>query len=795
MTRTDRGDGPQGPQRTCSQAEPSPADSSPSRAFAAGLLATRSLATSPRAVDSLAPSYLAANSFTNGSLAASSLAAIALLVGAGSALAASPAQQSLEPTYTYLDAPRALTVDPTGFVVQHSFPEAHLVELVLDKFSVDATVTPWHVAGTAWVELPVPLQTTRDVAEYVSALGWEQGVSFASPRFLDDRGNALVATQDLLVAFESSVGEVLAEQLLVPYGTVLEYEPAGLVDTYRVRTEFVDGFDVLAAAEALASLPETRWCDPDFQLEVRADQMPNDPLYPSQWSLRNTGQLGGPGGYDLDAPAAWTVTTGVDTVVVGVLDDGVQQDHPDLMQVPGVDFTGSGSGGGPATACDRHGTAVAGCIAAGMNNGLGTTGIAPGVRVQSLKVFTTTTVCNGQGAFQVSWFLNALEHCRVNDVRVTNTSLGFAPVTSITQKFDSTRAAGIVHFASAGNSAGAIGYPAEVPSVNAVGSIDPDGDRSAFSCFGPALAFAAPGQTVWTTDRTDADGFAGADYTTLSGTSFASPFVAGVAALVLSVDSTLTAAEVESALATTTLDLGPLGHDDDFGYGLVRAGGAVQWTQSGLAAKFAPTIAALDPSAVPVLAPDASGTLTILGTNLTNVSGVRLGGTTLANADVTIVDDGQIDLRYTRLPSLGLVDVEVIHAGGTEVSTVTSISVAAPTIDLTDSGGVGLDRAQGVELFVASASNDFYYLIGSLVHQPTLVPGIIASDLGGGDFAQLHLLAMGSIPPNLGHARQLVSILNLPLGLDLHFQAGLVEFAAPALPLITTGVQSGTILF
>jgi subtilisin family serine protease len=765
MTRTDRGDGTRGPQ----------GDVRPLAEASGGPVRAASRAR----VRPLAAAVLAVGFAAHGS----------------SALAASASQQSLEPTYTYQGSTRALTIDPTGFVVQHSFPEAHLVELVLDKFSVDATVTPWHVAGTAWVALPPSLRTTRDVVELVNAIGWEQGVTFASPRFVDARGDALVATKDLLVAFEPGVGAVLAEQLLVPYGEVLQHEPAGLEDTYLVRTEFVDGFGVLAAAEALASLPETRWCDLDFQLEVRLDQVPNDPLYPSQWSLRNTGQLGGPGGYDLDAPAAWAVTTGVDTVVVGVLDDGVQQDHPDIMQVPGVDFTGSGSSGGPATACDRHGTAVAGCIAAGMNNGLGTTGVAPGVRVQSLKVFTTTTVCNGQGAFQVSWFLNALEHCRTNDVRVTNTSLGFAPVTSITQKFDSTRAAGIVHFASAGNSAGAIGYPAEVASVNAVGSIDPDGDRSAFSCFGPALAFAAPGQTVWTTDRTGADGFAGADYTTLSGTSFASPFVAGVAALVLSVDPALTAAEVESALATTAMDLGPLGRDDDFGYGLVRAGGAVQWTQSGLAAKFAPTIAALDPSAVPVLAPDASGTLTILGTNLTNVSGVRLGGTTLPYADVTIVDDGQIDVRYTRLPSLGLVDVELIHAGGSVLSTVNSIVVASPTIDLTDSGSVGLDRSAGVELFVASSSYDFYYLIGSLVHQPTLVPGIIDSDLGGGDMAQLHLLAMGSIPPDLGHARQLVSILNLPLGLDLHFQAGIVEFAAPALPLITTGVQSGTISF
>jgi len=697
--------------------------------------------------------------------------------------------------YTHDGESRALAVDTGAIVVRHAFDDAALVAVPLAKVGVTTAVHAWYLPDAAAVEVPPAERSPREVHALVTDLAVEDGIAFASPRLLDPDGNALVLTNELLVAFEPTVGDVLARQLLLPYGEVLERDPAGLAGTYLVRTEFRSGYDVLAASEVLAARPETRWCDPNFLLEVTRDHVPNDPLFPSQWALSNSGQLGGPGGFDLDAPDAWDLTTGDASIVVAVLDDGVQQDHPDLSQLPGVDFTGSGTNGGPDTACDRHGTAVAGCIAAGIDNGIGTTGVAPGVRVQGLKVITTSTVCNGQGVFQTSWFLDALEHCRTSGVRVTNTSLGFAPVTAITSKFASTRDEGIVHFASSGNSGGAIGYPASAPAVNAVGAIAADGTLASFSCFGSEQAFVAPGQVVWTIDRSGTDGYAGADYTTLSGTSFASPFTAGVAALVLSVDATLSAAEVETVMANTALDLGASGHDAAFGHGLVRAGAAVHAASASVVANTPPSIAAVTPGAAPVLVPDGGGTLSILGANLTSATGVRLGGTTLDPSDVTVVDDGRIDLRYTRLPWLGPVDLEVLHAGGAELAQVTSEPVSAPTLDLTDSWPDGLDRSFGMQVHVASQPGDLVYLIGSLVHAPTPVPGIIDCALGGGDVLQLHLLSVTSVSPVTGTSFVLVPIAGLPLGLDVHLQGGIVAIAMPALPLLPTNVQSGTVQF
>lgn len=725
---------------------------------------------------------------------------VAFVFGAALALTgAARAATASDWSYTYAGAERALALDHERFVVRHTFADAALVEVPLAKVGLVTGpmggVLPWHVPGTASVSVPPGLSDPARLVETIAAVAVEDGIVFASPRLVDADGNGLVPTDELLVAFDATVGHVLARQILLPYGEVIERNPGGLADTYRVRTEFRCGFDVLAAARALSERPETLWCDPNFMLEVARAHVPNDPLFPSQWSLANTGQMGGPGGFDLDAPSAWDITTGSASIVVAVLDDGVEQNHPDLSQVPGADFTGSGTGGGPAQPCDRHGTAVAGCIAAGIDNGLGTTGVAPNARVMGLKVFTTSSVCNGQGAFQVNWFLDALEHCRANGVRVTNTSLGFAPMTSITQKFDTTRAEGLVHFASSGNSGGAIGYPASAPSVNAIGAIAADGSLASFSCFGPEQAFTAPGQVVWTTDRSGADGYAGAEYTTLSGTSFASPFAAGVAALVLSVDPTLTASAVESLLAATALDLGSTGTDDAFGHGLLRAGAAVNAAAAALSTSSAPAITALDPVAVPVLVPDGGGTFAILGTDLTNATGVRVGATTLPASDVTVVDDGRIEVRYTGLPWLGPVDVEVLHAGGSDVTQIASVAVSAPAIEVTDSWPDGLDRALGMQVAVASQPFDLVYSIASLVRSPTNVPGVIASDLGGGDITQLFLLSVSSIDPTSGVTRFAVPISALPLGLDVHLQAGVIEFVAPALPLVTTNVQSGTVQF
>jgi Tol biopolymer transport system component len=139
-----------------------------------------------------------------------------------------------------------------------------------------------------------------------------------------------------------------------------------------------------------------------------------------------------------------------------------------------------------------------------------------------------------------------------------------------------TRDNGMVHFASAGNNASAsCSYPASLPTVNACAALNRWGNLASFSNYGSCITFSAPGAWIFTTDRTGADGGTTADYGYASGTSFASPYSAGVAALILSQNPGLDAASVEFKMMTTAMDLGDPGKDDVFGWGFVNASAAL----------------------------------------------------------------------------------------------------------------------------------------------------------------------------------------------------------------------------
>ena len=169
--------------------------------------------------------------------------------------------------------------------------------------------------------------------------------------------------------------------------------------------------------------------------------------------------------------------------------------------------------------------------------------------------------------------MNSLSWGETIGARVTNNSNGYGFTGSaIASKYDDTRTNGMVHFASAGNSgAPPISYPASLPSVNSVSAVNNVGGLASFSSFGAGLDMAAPGVDIVTTDRTGSDGYGPDDYTVISGTSFASPYAAGVAALVLAVDATLTVEEVETKLKEGAEDLGDPGYDPMFGWGIVNA--------------------------------------------------------------------------------------------------------------------------------------------------------------------------------------------------------------------------------
>ncbi|RPJ42820.1 MAG: hypothetical protein EHM19_09840, partial [Candidatus Latescibacterota bacterium] len=181
---------------------------------------------------------------------------------------------------------------------------------------------------------------------------------------------------------------------------------------------------------------------------------------------------------------------------------------------------------------------------------------------------------------QVSWTVEALDWAEGQGARVTNNSNSYgSPSNALNDKYASTRGGGMVHFASAGNDGvEGLGYPSSLPTVLSIGALTPDGTKASFSNWGAGLAFAAPGTDVYTTDRTGSLGYGAGDYVFVQGTSFSSPYSAGVAALLLSRRPDLPSPAAEDILKYTCVDLGASGFDNTFGWGFVNAEAALAFS-------------------------------------------------------------------------------------------------------------------------------------------------------------------------------------------------------------------------
>jgi subtilisin family serine protease len=446
----------------------------------------------------------------------------------------------------------------------------------------DSTLTPTAVAAWSLGRLGAATPTPADAERAVADIARLQLADFVSPVFRGEDGGPLIVTPRLLIGFDPAVSRERAEAILAELnaGTVLDRDWAGMSRAYRVQSAARNGFDVLAVANQLAQRPEVRFAEPDMFFTGRSTFIPNDTFFSDCWGLHNTGQAGGVIDADMDAPEAWDLEQGDSSIIVAVLDNGVQLAHPDLNMYPtGFDSTGEAGGGNPVNACDNHGTPVAGCISAIINNSLGVTGVAPGCRSASARPFISTVPCDGSWSSIASWTVDALTWADSIGARVTNNSNGYGFTSSaIAQKYSDTRDAGMVHFASAGNNASStMTYPSTLPTVNAVAALNRFGGRASFSNFGVGLAFSAPGDDIASTDRTGSGGYVSGDYVIIDGTSFASPYTAGVAALILSVDPTFTALEVEQLLQVSSIDLGAAGYDTNFGWGFVNARRAVEF--------------------------------------------------------------------------------------------------------------------------------------------------------------------------------------------------------------------------
>lgn len=272
------------------------------------------------------------------------------------------------------------------------------------------------------------------------------------------------------------------------------------------------------------------------------------------------------GVHRINADLVWGSNTNTGTgVSVAIIDTGIDQDHPDLAAniKGGQNFVVIRGRIDPTKWDDDngHGTHVAGIIA-GVDNEIGVIGVAPGASLYAVKVL------NSSGSGYVSDIILGIQWAITNGMQVINMSLGSSSdVSSLHTACDAAYAAGIVVVAAAGNSGDTnpdndVIYPARYDSVIAVAATDGNNTRASWSSDGPEVSVAAPGVSIYST-------YKGGGYASLSGTSMASPHVAGTVALMLKAN--VAPARVREKLQTTALDLGAAGSDNYYGWGLVDA--------------------------------------------------------------------------------------------------------------------------------------------------------------------------------------------------------------------------------
>jgi subtilisin family serine protease len=313
----------------------------------------------------------------------------------------------------------------------------------------------------------------------------------------------------------------------------------------------------------------------------------------AQWPLENLAPGGTPDA-DVDAPEAWAITRGSPDIVIAVLDDGVQTDHPDLaanIRHAGRDFTAlpAAADGNPRGSSDIHGTAVAGVAAARGNNGLGISGLCPECTILPLRVFRSSNLGTAaafryaveQGADVIvnSWGYTREAPFAADD----------AVADAIAQAATEGRGGrgAIVVFGvtneAVDNCQGADLDIASLDSVVAVGVSDHDA-RVGGSGYGDCLDLVAPAKPrfrrtvgVLTTDRTGPDGHVdGAYFSGFGGTSAAAPRVGGAAALLLSLNPALSRREVQRILEHTADKIDDAtAHYDDEGFSPVAGHGRI----------------------------------------------------------------------------------------------------------------------------------------------------------------------------------------------------------------------------
>lgn len=416
-----------------------------------------------------------------------------------------------------------------------------------------------------------------------------EGIVYRGPAFYSQSGKELILTHIFYIKLKDVSDINMLFQMAMDYKVYVEGRNAFMPEWFVLSCDNKSNGNALEMANSFYETGLFASAEPDL-MEDMLIQCVNDTYFPQQWALQNTGQSEGTAGSDIKMCQAWQISQGSPAIIVAIVDQGFELNHPDFSNISAVSFD-SESGTSPSQVLGDHGTACAGIIGAAANNNLGVAGIAPNVTLMSVS-----NSLSGAPNSRMKR-ADAINFARTNGAAVISNSWGSSvQYQVINDAISLALSAGrgglgcIVVFASGNDSQGSISYPSDLPGVIAVGATDSNDLRAYFSNYGTGLDISAPGVDIYTTDRQGTNGYnpspgpAGDYFANFTGTSAAAPHVAAVAALVLSVNNSLSYAQVISILTGSAEKVGGYSYNADgwsaeLGYGRLNACAALNRTR------------------------------------------------------------------------------------------------------------------------------------------------------------------------------------------------------------------------
>ncbi|MEP7294954.1 MAG: Ig-like domain-containing protein [Burkholderiales bacterium] len=549
----------------------------------------------------------------------------------------------------------------------------------------------------------------------------------------------------MLIGFRAGVGPSGRSGVYRAFGATYlqDIGPNARVVRIRVPAILLD-----AVKRALERLPHVSFVEKNYLFAPTL--LPNDPEYAGQWHLPQ-----------ILAPQAWDMTQGSAAAVIAILDSGIDATHPDFA---GKLVAGYNTYGNSADTSDvyGHGTEVAGVAAASTNNGQGVAGVAGAAPLMPVRVTdnlgraTSASIANG-----IMW---AADH----GARVANLSFGgVAGNLTIGTAAQYAYNHGMLVVAASGNCACVDPTP-ETPYILSVSATDESDDLAGFSTTGPFVDLSAPGTNILTTVK-------GGLYLADSGTSLASPVVAGVAAMMIAAKPSLTPALTTQLLEATAVDLGGAGYDQTFGYGRVNAASAVA-----AAFNYTPPVDTTPPnvemtaplsgasvSATAVVDVAASDDVGVMKVDL-YVDGVFFATDTLSPFsfawDTSALSDGAHTLQVVAADAAGnstsAAPVSVTVSNAPPDTTPPTVSISSPVGGATVSGTATVSVNASDNVGVAKVA---FYVDGALLGTDTTAPYAIAWNTTGSSNGAHTLLGVATdAAGNAKSASVSVTVSNTP---------------------------------